>query len=241
MLIADDEPIAREALATMLRAFDWLSCVGEVADGLSAIEAIDRLRPELVFLDVAMPGAQGTDVLRRVHHRPYVIFTTAYSEHAVIAFELGAVDYLVKPFGQERIAAALDRIRAAVGEPAPSDVADRLTSVFDSTMVSRLFVRTSGGLTPVLLRDVAFLESSGDYVVAHVARARHLIHLSLTRLEMRLDPSRFIRIHRTCIVNLDHLKSFRPETQGRLTAVMHDGTRLMVSRARAQAIRALGI
>lgn len=240
VLIADDEPIARVALASMIATFDWLHCIAEVTDGVSAIEAIDRIRPELVFLDVAMPGATGTEVLSRVEHRPFVIFTTAYSEAAVTAFELGAVDYIVKPFGLERVAAAVNRVRAAIGEPAPLSVVERLSSVFDTGTASRLFVRSSGGITPVLLTDIAFLEADGDYVVAHLGRAKHLVHLSLTRLEKRLDPARFLRIHRACIVNLDHVSAFRPAAQGRMAAVMSDGTRLTVSKSRAHALRALG-
>lgn len=115
--VADDEPVARAGLRAMLTAFDWVDVVGEAADGESAVREIQALRPEFVFLDVQMPGLLGTDVLRRLERPPFVIFTTAFSEHAVTAFELGAVDYLLKPFGPARLAAAMERVRSALASP----------------------------------------------------------------------------------------------------------------------------
>jgi two-component system LytT family response regulator len=116
-LVVDDEPVARAGMRYMLAEVEWISCIGEAANGPAAIEAIDRLKPELVFLDIHMPGVLGTDVLRQVRHQPQVVFTTAYAQHAVTAFELGALDYLLKPFGEERLRATLDRVRTAFGEP----------------------------------------------------------------------------------------------------------------------------
>jgi two-component system LytT family response regulator len=124
-LIVDDEPVARAGMRHMLADVEWIDCVGEAASGPAAVEAIDALRPELVFLDIQMPGISGIEVLRRVTHQPFVVFTTAFAEHAVTAFELGAVDYLLKPFGAERLRASLDRARAALGEPLPATL-DRL-------------------------------------------------------------------------------------------------------------------
>ncbi|MFI5312046.1 MAG: LytR/AlgR family response regulator transcription factor, partial [Gemmatimonadales bacterium] len=115
-LIADDEPVARAGLRDMLAAMDWVTVVGEAANGPAAVEAINTLKPELVFLDIQMPGFLGTEVLRRVQHQPFVVFTTAYAEHAVTAFELGALDYLLKPFGAVRFAASMERVRVALGE-----------------------------------------------------------------------------------------------------------------------------
>ena len=238
--VVDDEPVARAGLRAMLRAFDWVEVVGEAADGESAVAGIQALRPELVFLDVQMPGLLGTEVLRRLERPPFVIFTTAYSEHAVTAFELGAVDYLLKPFGPTRLAAAMERVRAALGEPAPADPFERLSGALGGGPISRLFVRIGGALAALPVERVSWFEADGDYVIAHDGNARHVLHLSLSRLVTRLDPRRFARVHRAHIVNLDHVRAFRPDPRGNLEAEMLDGARVPVSRARAQEIRSLG-
>lgn len=237
--IVDDEPVARAGLRAMLGAFDWVEVIGEAADGESAVREIDARRPELVFLDVQMPGLLGTDVLRQLERRPFVIFTTAYSEHAVSAFELGAVDYLLKPFGPSRLAGAMDRVRSALGEPATVDAIERLSGALAEGPISRLFVRVGGALVPLAIERVSRFEADGDYLVAHAGSARHLLHLSLARLEKRLDARRFARVHRTHIVNLDHVRAFKRDDRGNMEAEMLDGTRVPVSRARAQELRHL--
>jgi two-component system, LytTR family, response regulator len=240
-LVVDDEPVARAGLRAMLSAFEWVEVVGEAADGPAAVEAIDRLRPEVVFLDVQMPGLLGTDVLRRIEWQPFVIFTTAFSQHAVSAFELGAVDYLLKPFGPARLAAAMERVRAGVGEPAGAGALERLSGALSGGPISRLFVRVGGSLVPLPVDGVCWFEADGDYVVVHAAGARHLLHLPLSRLEARLDSLRFVRVHRAYIVNLDHVRAFRRDARGNLEAELTDGRRVPVSRARAQEIRSLGL
>ena len=239
-LIVDDEPVARAGLRDMLGAVDWVTVAGEAASGPAAVEAINRLRPDLVFLDIQLPGLLGTDVLRQVSHQPFVLFTTAYAEHAVTAFELGALDYLLKPFGPVRLAAAMDRVRAAIGEPASHPSLDRFTEALAQAPMTRLFVRSGGALIPVGVSTVAWFEADGDYVVAHTEKARHMLHVSLSRIEARLDPAKFVRIHRTHIVNMDHVKAFRRHGKGQLLAELSDGTRLPVSRARSQELRGLG-
>jgi two-component system LytT family response regulator len=239
VLIADDEPVARAGLRDMLAAVEWVTCVGEAASGPATVDAIDRLRPDLVFLDIQMPGFLGTEVPRLAAHRPYVVFTTAFAQHAVTAFELGALDYLLKPFGRERLAAALERVRAALGEPAALPALDRLREALSQGPMTRLFVRSGAAIVPVAVAAVSWFEARGDYVAAHAGPARHLLHLSLNRLEARLDPRRFVRIHRTHIVNLDQVTAFRRERKGLLVAELADGTRLAVSRSRAQDLRSL--
>jgi two-component system LytT family response regulator len=239
-LIVDDEPVARAGLRDMLTGVDWIRVAGEAASGLQAVESINRMKPELVFLDIQMPGLPGTEVLRRIEHQPLVVFTTAYAEHAVTAFELGALDYLLKPFGPARLTAALERVRAAIGEPVPATSFDRLAEALSAGSMSRLFVRSGGSIIPVPVASVAWFEARGDYVAVYAGRSRHVIHLSLNRLEARLDPRRFLRIHRTHIVNLDQVKAFRPHGRGRMIAELADGTRLPVSRSRAGGLRGLG-
>lgn len=239
VLIADDEPVARAGLRAMLASVDWVTCVGEAAHGPAAVDAINALRPELVFLDIEMPGLIGTEVMRRVTHQPHVIFTTAWAQHAAAAFELGALDYLLKPFGAERLALTLDRVRATIGESDSTPSLERYRESLRSGPISRLFVRSGRAIIPIAVDDVSWFEADGDYVAVHVGRARHLVHLSLSRLESRLDTSRFVRIHRTSIVNLDRVTAFRTVEKGRVVAELDDGTRLEVSRNKAKELREL--
>ena len=238
-LVVDDEPVARAGLKGLLAAFDWIEVIGEAADGQSAARAIEMLKPELVFLDVQMPGLLGTDVLRQVTHRPFVIFTTAYSQHAVTAFELGAVDYLLKPFGAARLAAALERVRGAIGEPSSIDAIDRLSGAIGGGPITRLFVRVGNATVLVPVDLVSRLEADGDYVVAYAGGNRHLIHVALSGLLARLDPKRFVQVHRAHVVNMDHVRAFKRDARGNLEAELNDGTRVPVSRARAQEVRSL--
>lgn len=241
-IVADDEPVAREGLRHALADVSWVDCVGEAANGEEAVALIDRLKPELAILDIQMPGLLGTEVLRRCTHRPYVIFTTAYAQHAVTAFELGALDYLLKPFGAQRLQAALDRARSALGEPAAmagNNAFDRLTEALSKAPMRRLFVRTGQHLLPVDVDSIIWFEASGDYVVAHTATSRHMVHVSLNRIESRLDPECYLRIHRTHIVNMRHVRRFRSVAKGQLAAELTDGTLLPVSRVRASELRRL--
>jgi len=237
-LIVDDEPVARTGMRHMLAEVEWIECIGEAANGPAAIEAIDTLKPELVFLDIQMPGALGTEVLQRVTHRPLVVFTTAYAQHAVTAFELGALDYLLKPFGEERLRATLERVRAVFGEPGVSAL-DRFSEAMGRAPISRLFVRNGRAIVPLAVADIAWFEAVGDYIAAHAGAAQYVLHLSLNHLETRLDPQCFARIHRAHIVNLNHVAAFRREPGGQLIAQLTDGTQLAVSRAKAQNLRAL--
>src|SRR4051812_18010587 len=221
-LIADDEPIAREGLRAMLADVEWISVVGEAGSGPATVDAINTLRPELVFMDIEMPGMLGTDVLSHVEHQPFVVFTTAFAQHAVAGFELGALDYLLKPFGPDRLMKCLERVRAAMGEPASTSALSRMSEALAKGPMTRLFVRSGGSIVPVPVSEVAWFESSGDYVLAHAGRTRHMLHLPLARLEGRLDAEKFVRVHRTHIVNLDHVAAFRRH-DGKLVAAMTDG------------------
>ena len=242
-LIADDEPVARAGLRHLLRGLPWLHCIGEAADGPAALAAIQRLEPELVFLDIQMPGLLGTEVLQRLLDAgtgapPLVVFTTAHAQHAITAFELGALDYLLKPFGVERLNATLERVRAALGEPCPPAL-ERLAELLGRGPLTRLFVRSGAAIVPVAVSEVSHFEAVGDYVAVHAGGAEHLLHLALARLEERLDPERFVRIHRGCIVNLDAVRRFRRLANGQLSAELMDGSALAVSRSRSQVLRGL--
>jgi two-component system, LytTR family, response regulator len=240
-LIADDEPIARAGLRRMLAAHEWVDVIGDAVHGPEAADAINRLTPDLVFLDIQMPGLLGTEVLTRITHRPRVVFTTAFAQHAVTAFELGAVDYLLKPFGADRLATTMERIRASLGEPTAPSALDRISDVFGSGQMQRVFVRVGAAIVPVPVSSITWFEADGDYVIAHTERGRHLLAVSLNRVEARLDPKRFVRIHRTHIVNLDAVVAFRRHGKGGMTAELRGGIQLAVSRAKAQELRKLGV
>lgn len=240
-VIADDEPIARAGLRRMLDAAGWVDVIGEAASGTAAVEVIDRLRPDLVLLDISMPGLLGTDVPARLTHRPFIVFTTAHAEHAVTAFALGAVDYLLKPFGAARLAQTLERVRGALGDEAAVAPFDRLGETLGKGPLARIFVRAGTAIVPVPVATVRWFEADGDYVIAHGEQGRHVLSLPLAHLEARLDPRRFVRIHRTHLVNLDHVVAFRRHGKGGMTAELRDGTQLAVSRARAQELRRLGL
>lgn len=242
-LVVDDEPLARAGLRHLLAGHSWLRCIGEATHGEQALELIDRLKPELVLLDIHMPGLSGLQLVPRLTHRPRIIFTTAHAEHAVTAFELGALHYLLKPFGPERLADALERVRASLGEGTPvgACTAERLSEVFAQGPVSRLFVRSGRQIVPVAVANITWLEAVGDYVAVHLAgqASAPLVHVTLQRLAARLDAARFVRIHRTHLVNLDQVQAFRQRDGSRLMAQLRDGTELAVSRAMAQELRHL--
>jgi two-component system LytT family response regulator len=239
VVIADDEPIAREGLRLLLGAHPWLALAGEAASGTATVEVVERVRPDLLFLDVEMPGGNGLEVLARLQHRPLVVFTTAYSQHAVTAFELGALDYLLKPFGSERLQLALERVRAGVGEPC-EPAGDRLREALRRGPMTRLFVRSGGSVIPVAVGELTRVEAWGDYVTAYTTTSRYVVHVALQRLAERLDPMTFVRVHRAHLVNLSHVKAFRTQPGGGLAAEMRDGTLVPVSRTHARAVRALG-
>lgn len=235
VLIADDEPLARARLRDLLAAHPDLEVVGEAADGREAVARIDELEPDIVFLDIQMPLKTGLEVLAEVTHQPAVIFTTAHDRYAVAAFELAAVDYLLKPFGAARLAAAVER--ALSGKDRGS--AGRAAEAMESGRVDRLFVRDRGRIVPIPAADIVRLEARDDYVAIHAGGRSHLMHITMNELEKRLDPARFLRIHRTHMVNLDHLRAMEPFDGTRLMIEMRDGTKLMASRARSRELKAL--
>jgi len=249
-LIAEDEPLARRKLRGLIGEVPDLSCVGEAVDGAAAVRAIDELKPDLVFLDIKMPELSGLEVLERVKHTPRVVFTTAYDSFAVTAFELGALDYLLKPFGKARLQAAVERARAALAAPDESggpEALDRARTLLGGggrgggAHVERLFVRERGRIVPVALKDVRWFEARGDYVALHLPGWRPLVRVPLSDLETRLDPTRFVRIHRSSVVNLDHVAALVDHDASRLSVELTDGTRLLASRTRSRELRDLAV
>lgn len=235
-LIADDEPLARRVLRDLVDEIDWLECVGVAADGAATVTAIDELRPALVFLDVRMPVLSGLEVLRRIQHKPEIVFTTAYDRYAVTAFEVGAIDYLVKPFGRTRFQTAVERLRVAIGSDVPPASERAFDSIGDGPL-RRLFTRRDRQIVPIVLDVVARIEARGDYVAVHHPGGASLMHVTLGELEARLDPERFFRVHRSHIVSLDHVVAITPRDDRRFTIALDDGTEIIASRAGSQRLR----
>ncbi|MFN0097048.1 MAG: LytR/AlgR family response regulator transcription factor [Gemmatimonadaceae bacterium] len=242
-VIVEDETIARETLHAMLDEVPWLSVVGVAASGPDALAVIERERPELVFLDIELPGLSGLDVVRHLSAPPLVVFTTAYNEHAVAAFELAALDYLLKPFGRDRLDTALNRARRVLDEGAPAMTQERVAQALDAPAraepLTRFFVRDRGKLVLLWTHEVERLEADDDYVHVVVKGRAHLVYLTLNDFERRLDPLKFVRIHRTHMVNLDFVSHLNPVDGGRIEVLMRDGTRLTASRTRSRELREL--
>lgn len=236
-VIVEDEREARLNLRDYLRDADWIEVVGEARDGREAIETIDRLRPALIFLDVRLPELDGLAVLQSIAHAPEVIFTTAYDQHAVAAFELGALDYLVKPFGRERFLQTLERARRRLAPDGdvPS-AADRARAAL-APPLERLFARQADKIVPIAVRDIARVEACGDYARVHAANGTFLLHVSLRELEERLDGARFVRLHRSHLVNYDAIIHLRPFDERRLMAILRDGSKIVASRAASETLR----
>jgi two-component system LytT family response regulator len=237
-VIADDEKLPREKLSGFLRDVSWLRCVGAATDGLETVELVNRLKPDLLFLDIRMPGLSGIEVLERLDHRPAVVFTTAYDEYAVTAFELRALDYLLKPFGRKRFEATLARIRESLEIRSDTSAVQRGREALEpGRPLRRLFVRARGRIVPVAVDDVTRFESQGDYVAIHTEGSHYLANLRMADLEKFVEPDRFLRIHRSHIVNLDYVEMMTPHHSDRLQVTMKDGTQLFASRARSKQLR----
>lgn len=238
-VVVDDDRLARERLRDLVAEVPLVEIVGEAGDGLGALEAIERLRPDLVFLDIEMPPPNGLEVARRLPHPAAVIFTTAHDHYAVAAFELSAVDYLVKPFGADRFREAVQRALALKGREEPDARAERLRDALDAgPSLSRLFLRERDTILPVSIEHILRFEADGDYVQVHTPERTHLVRLRIQDLEGRLGD-RFLRVHRSHLVNLDHVRRFEDHDDARLVVVMADGTRVVASRSRSRELRRL--
>jgi len=242
VLIVEDEPLARRRLRELLDEIEWLECVGEAETGALGVEMIDSLHPDLVFLDIQLPELDGLEVMRRIQHQPAVIFTTAYDRYAVSAFEFEALDYLLKPFGADRLQVALERARRMLRDPDAPPVRERVARAFEAPRdapLTTFFVRDQGRLVPVHTREIERLEADDDYVRVHTRGRVHLVYLTLNDFERRLDPASFLRIHRGHIVNLDFVSHLVPYDGSRIQVEMRDHTKILASRARSKELREL--
>jgi two-component system LytT family response regulator len=227
VLIVDDEPLARDVIRGLLSRVDGVTVIGECGDGVHAIDAVRELEPDIVFLDVQMPDLDGFGVLRALPGEgpPIVILVTAYDEFAVKAFEAEALDFVVKPFTDDRFYHAFERARR------------RLTPAYRT----RLLVSSGRRSVSLSVAAVTWIAAEDYYARVHAGDASHLLRESLSTLEDELDPRIFVRIHRSALVNVAHVRELRRGAEGRYTVVLRDGTRLRVSeRRRAAVLKALG-
>jgi len=237
VLIADDEPLARERLRTLLQEEPGMEVVGEAGDGTAAAESILALNPDIVFLDVQMPGANGFDVISAVgpERMPFVVFVTAFDRYALRAFDVHALDYLLKPFDRDRFRDAVARARHQMTHTSGGDVERRLAAIMDDLRPSkqktdRFVVKSGGRIFFVRTSEIDWIEAAGNYVELHVGTDTHLIRETMNAVESRLSPDAFVRIHRCHIVNIEQVRELQPWFNGEYVVFLKNGTRLTLSR-----------
>ena len=233
-LIIDDERLARSALRRLLGAHPEVKIIGEAANPDEAIRAIDKTSPDVLFLDVEMPGGSGFDLLEKLEDVPAVIFTTAYDEYAVRAFEVSALDYLVKPITAQRLAAALGRAQRALAA-----IRKERSNIEGASTVHQIFVRDGDRCWIVRLTDISLLESEGNYTRLYFGGNAPLIFRSLTALERRLSPATFFRANRSQIVNLSWIDAAENDIDGRLSIKLRNGKQVEISRRQSRSLKKL--
>lgn len=236
-VIVDDEPAARGALRSLLAGEPDIEIAGELADGESALAFIREVAPDLLFLDIQMPEMDGFSVLRQLDpsKMPVIVFVTAYDQYALQAFDAEAIDYLLKPFSDERFQQALARARRQIQNGLLGALSEELRRVLNRAGArdeyrSRLVVKADGRSTIIPVADVDWLEADGDVVKVHTTRAAHVLRKTMKELESQLDPGHFVRIHRSTIVNVDRIKELQPYFKGDYVVILSDGARLKLSR-----------
>lgn len=237
-ILVDDEELARDLLVEYLADHD-VEIVAQCSKGSDAIKQINELEPDLVFLDVQMPGLDGFEVLEKIEVNPFVIFCTAYDKYAIKAFDENAIDYLLKPLDKTRFDRAVNR---AIDRINNSDknfehLIEEIATKKDSNYPSRLFVQKSEKLVNLPVSNIVHLEASKDYTIISSKDDQYVSSSGISKLETRLDPDVFIRIHRSTIINLDHLKEIEKQSNGGLSAVMDNGKQFPISRSYAPGIR----
>ena len=241
VLIADDEPLARRTLRQHLHDLGWTAEVYEARDGTEAISVGNERRPELVFLDIVMPGATGLEVLEQFEYEPRVIFTTAHEQYAVTAFELGALDYLLKPFGRDRLEKVLRRVQSATSVSQVPVLSRARESLYDSRGLSRIFVRDGSRIVPIPLRSLERVQGADDYVTIHTPGKEYLVSVRLSELEGQLQGVSFLRVHRSHLINLEYVTSIEPYDAARVEVVMKSGARIVASRTGSKKLRELAL
>lgn len=237
VLLVDDEPLALSMMREMLQSDPQVEIVGESANGCEALTAIRALSPDLIFLDVQMPELGGFELLSSLEpgHIPYVIFVTAYDQYAVRAFEVNALDYLLKPFDQERFNSAWQRARTRILGERNGGMDQRILTLLEdlkagSKYLERLVIKASGRIYFLDINEVDWIEAEGNYVSVHTSRKSHLLRETIGSLESQLDPKKFVRIHRSSIVRIASIRELQPWFHGEYRVNLENGTQLALSR-----------
>jgi two-component system LytT family response regulator len=236
-VIVDDEPLGRERIRTLLADDPEIEIVGEASDGRAAVASITKFKPDLLFLDVQMPEMSGFEVLEAVAdaEMPAVIFVTAYDQYAVQAFHVHALDYLLKSFDRERFGQAVQRAKAEIARGRERKLDERLVALLEDLQEQqgkpeRLIVRSGGRIIFLRVEEIDWIEAADNYVCLHAGRESHLLRGTMASVEQRLDARKFLRIHRSTIVNLDRVKELAPLFHGDYAVRLRDGTELVLSR-----------
>jgi two-component system LytT family response regulator len=237
VLIVDDEPLARGVLREMLQSDPDVVIVGECSNGKEAVEAIKELSPELLFLDIQMPEMGGFEVLDALSEgqTPHLVFVTAYDQYAVRAFEVHALDYILKPFDRERFEASWQRAKAQLQRERNGGVEQKILSLLEdlkagTKYLERLVIKSSGRIYFLETNEIDWIQAEGNYVSVHTGKKSHLLRETISSLENQLDPKKFLRIHRSAIVRIDRIKELQPWFHGEYHIVLNDGTQLTLSR-----------
>jgi two-component system LytT family response regulator len=238
VLIVDDELLGRKRIRSLLSEHDDIKIVAECVNGREAVEAIQNLKPGLVFLDVQMPETDGFEVVEIIgsENMPAVIFVTAYDEYAIRAFEINAVDYLLKPFDKERFEKAVDRAKREIKrQESPTEIRENLRELLkevknEPSYLKRIPIKSARGTTFVLTEEIDWISAAGHYLELHIGNETHLIREKLSVIETKLDPRIFARIHRSTIVNLDRIKSLHPIFNGDQLVILKNGRELNLRR-----------
>lgn len=260
-LIVDDESLARRGLALRLAAFPDIDLIGQCSNGREAIAAIAEQRPDLIFLDIQMPGLNGFDVVRalQAEQMPLVVFVTAFNEYALDAFDVHAVDYVLKPVDEDRLAKTVERIKRQLAHKASEADKQRLMNfisditgeqystveeVFsrannEASYPARLSIKDKNETTLVDIKDIAWVDAAGDYMCLHTAQQTHIMRCTMKELERYLNPALFQRIHRSTIINLDHVDKIQNHINGEFFLLLKNGARLKMSRGYKEKIKHL--
>jgi len=244
-VVVDDEALARERLRTLLAAWPAVALVAECGDGVEAVDAVTGLSPDLLFLDVQMPELDGFGVVRALDgHEPLpeIVFVTAYDRYALQAFEVHALDYLLKPFTRRRFGEAMEHVLARLAQRGTDAAAPGVAGLMRSLereRPDRVAVRTARGVEFVKIAEVAWVEAEGNYVKLHTHAGAYLLRRTLKAFAGQLDPRRFVQVHRSALVNVDRIARLEPWFHGEFVVIMDDGTRLMSSRTYSATLRRL--
>lgn len=236
-LIVDDEPLAREKIRRLLRNENDFEIVGEAVSGEEAVEMIEAEKPDLIFLDIQMPEMNGFEVLNSIKNgaMPAVIFVTAYDKYAIRAFEVHALDYLLKPFDYDRLKSAINRVRELLETKSYGEIDEKLISLLSDLKAEkeypqRLVLKTAGRVYFIKTSDIDWIEAAGNYVKLHIGKDAHLLRETMNNTEAKLDPEKFLRIHRSSLVNIDSIKELNPLFNGDYLVILQDKTELTLSR-----------